>query len=214
MNDQFQKLNPDKRQRILQAAYEEFTEQSYDNASTNHIVKKAGISKGALFNYFSNKAELYHYLVNDGFKFMQERNLKVFETRDFIERCKVLAEVDIKIYAEAPYITEFFAKLYLNESAKLPAGVADKMNEILNDTFVKLYDNVDASLFRDDLPAEVVMKMIQWTLDGYRNSLVEKLKKEKVLADKLLLHIEDYHQFIATLKKVFYKNGGQSVSNC
>jgi len=207
MDDKFKKLNPEKQQRILQAAYEEFIEQSYDNASTNQIVKKAGISKGALFNYFSSKEELYYYIINDGFNFIQERNLKTFATRDFIERCKILAEVDIKIYAEAPHITEFFAKLYLNESSKLPEGVADKMAEILNDTFMKLYDNVDSSLFRDDLPAEVIMKMIRWTLDGYRNNLVEKLKNEKILSDNLMLHIEEYNQFIITLKKVFYKKG-------
>jgi len=46
----------------MDACIEEFSQNSYDNASTNSIVKKAGISKGILFHYFGSKRDLYLYV--------------------------------------------------------------------------------------------------------------------------------------------------------
>lgn len=51
----FLNLNPEKQDRILNAALKEFAQKGYQNASTNEIVKEAGISKGLLFHYFNNK---------------------------------------------------------------------------------------------------------------------------------------------------------------
>ena len=49
------RLPDGKRQRILDAAIREFAEHGYDKASTNSIVKEAGIAKGLLFHYFGSK---------------------------------------------------------------------------------------------------------------------------------------------------------------
>jgi AcrR family transcriptional regulator len=55
----FNKLPADKRQRILEAAAKEFTANGYENASLNKILEEAGISKGAAYYYFDDKADLY-----------------------------------------------------------------------------------------------------------------------------------------------------------
>lgn len=54
----------DKRQRLLDAALEEFAEYGYEAASTNRIIRQAGMSKGMLFHYFSNKKQLYAAVVD------------------------------------------------------------------------------------------------------------------------------------------------------
>ena len=55
----FEKLPAEKRERILEAAAKEFTAHGYDGASLNRIVNEAGISKGATYYYFDDKADLY-----------------------------------------------------------------------------------------------------------------------------------------------------------
>ncbi|HWQ80520.1 MAG TPA: TetR/AcrR family transcriptional regulator, partial [Anaerovoracaceae bacterium] len=59
----FEKLSESRQEQILQVCMEEFIEKGYDNASTNTIVKRLGISKGLLFLYFKNKKNLYLYIV-------------------------------------------------------------------------------------------------------------------------------------------------------
>lgn len=64
MQDTFSNINIDKQERIKEAAFKEFAEHGYRNASTNRLVKNLGISKGSLFKYFKSKLELYTYLVD------------------------------------------------------------------------------------------------------------------------------------------------------
>lgn len=59
----FQSLNPEKQDKIFNAAAEEFAENGYRKASVNTIVRNAGISKGSLFQYFSTKRNLFDSLV-------------------------------------------------------------------------------------------------------------------------------------------------------
>jgi len=58
----FRGLDGRKQQRILSAALTEFAEEGYSGASVNTIVKRVGISKGSLFNYFSDKRGLFHFV--------------------------------------------------------------------------------------------------------------------------------------------------------
>ena len=53
--EKFNSLDEEKRQKILDAALMEFAEHGYEKASTNRIVKEAGIGKGMLFYYFKSK---------------------------------------------------------------------------------------------------------------------------------------------------------------
>jgi len=54
----FDKLPAEKRERILEAAAEEFGAHGYEKASLNQILDRAGISKGAVYYYFADKADL------------------------------------------------------------------------------------------------------------------------------------------------------------
>lgn len=47
------------RQRILEAAREEFAKHGYDGASLNTACAEKGISKGIVYHYFASKDELY-----------------------------------------------------------------------------------------------------------------------------------------------------------
>ena len=58
----FFKLGQDKQRLIIKAAVQQFASHGYQKASSNAIVKEAGISKGALFQYFANKEALFLFV--------------------------------------------------------------------------------------------------------------------------------------------------------
>ncbi|OJV66832.1 MAG: hypothetical protein BGO41_05290 [Clostridiales bacterium 38-18] len=62
--DTFFNLNEEKRRLILDAAFTEFENNNYDQASINQIVKATGISKGSFYQYFDDKKDLYKYILN------------------------------------------------------------------------------------------------------------------------------------------------------
>ncbi|MGR3375037.1 TetR/AcrR family transcriptional regulator [Salipiger abyssi] len=55
--------DPEKRRQILEGAWRVFVDQGFDAASMNSICKAAGVSKGTLYVYFENKADLFVALV-------------------------------------------------------------------------------------------------------------------------------------------------------
>jgi AcrR family transcriptional regulator len=62
------KAVPDTRQQILRAALREFAQYGYAGASVQQIVTAAGVTKPALYYYYSSKAELYGTLLDWAFE--------------------------------------------------------------------------------------------------------------------------------------------------
>ncbi|MCB9597400.1 MAG: TetR/AcrR family transcriptional regulator [Sandaracinaceae bacterium] len=61
----FDKLPPEKRRTILDAAASEFAQHGYDGASFNRIIAAAGISKGAMYYYFEDKGDAYGAVLDE-----------------------------------------------------------------------------------------------------------------------------------------------------
>jgi len=59
----FFNLPPEKRERFIEAALDEFSVHDYRSASVSRIVERLGIAKGSVYQYFDDKRELYLYLV-------------------------------------------------------------------------------------------------------------------------------------------------------
>jgi AcrR family transcriptional regulator len=57
--NRFENLEPDKQEAILRAAGEEFAEKGFEAASINRIIQKSGMSKGSVYYYFEDKADLF-----------------------------------------------------------------------------------------------------------------------------------------------------------
>jgi AcrR family transcriptional regulator len=55
----------ERREELLEAALNEFTIKSYEEASLNTIIKNAGISKGTFYYHFTDKQTLYLYLLEE-----------------------------------------------------------------------------------------------------------------------------------------------------
>ena len=62
-SDTFFRLPEEKRRRLIEAAWDEFTAVRFSDASINRIVRTAGIPRGSFYQYFSDKDDLFAYLV-------------------------------------------------------------------------------------------------------------------------------------------------------
>ena len=59
----FLNLPHEKRQAIVNAAVDEFSEYGFEAASINRIVTSSNISKGSFYQYFEDKADVFRYLL-------------------------------------------------------------------------------------------------------------------------------------------------------
>ncbi len=68
-----QYLKEEVRQKIFDAAKEEFTHNGYSEASIRTIAKTAGISSGNVYRYFDSKEVLFDAIVGDVYKNLMQR---------------------------------------------------------------------------------------------------------------------------------------------
>ncbi|MFI8293433.1 TetR/AcrR family transcriptional regulator [Streptomyces sp. NPDC085614] len=65
-------LSPERRERVLVAAMDEFGTHGYSTGSLNVIAREAGVAKGSLFQYFSGKLDLFTYVA-------EQTSLRIFD---------------------------------------------------------------------------------------------------------------------------------------
>lgn len=207
INQTFQNLEYLKQQRIINAALKEFAEKGYEQASTNQIVKNAGIGKGMLFYYFKNKRELYLYLIDYCLDITLNEYLHLIDTNemDFIDRMRQASQIKVRSFTEKPNVFYFMGSLLLTNELELPVELETRMEELQRLGYSKLYDNIDTSLFRDDVDVNKVYKLIRWSIEGYQNELTNRLKSEKLTSIDLDPLWDEFYEYLDILKKSFYK---------
>ncbi|TFJ92675.1 TetR/AcrR family transcriptional regulator [Lentibacillus salicampi] len=207
IHEKFENLDENKQQRILDAAFKEFAENGYERASTNHIVKNAGIGKGMLFYYFQNKKELYHYLVDNALQIIRYYYLNRInmQATDFIERMKQATQVKMTCFAENPNVFHFLGTFFLDSVPDLPSYLSQQYEQLLTEGNAIMYDNIDKTLFRDDVDVDKVFKLIQWAMDGYQNEVINRLQGQKLTSVDFGPYWEEFYAYLEILKKSFYR---------
>lgn len=88
-SETFLRLPAEKRDRFLEAAWEEFMTAPYPQASINQIIRRANIPRGSFYQYFPNKDSLFSYLMETVFnhfvseyrRFVIQADGNLFETQ-------------------------------------------------------------------------------------------------------------------------------------
>ncbi|MFO8069874.1 MAG: TetR/AcrR family transcriptional regulator [Alkalibacterium sp.] len=212
MKDAFLSLEKDKQERILNAAFKEFSEKGYKDASTNKIAKEAGIGKGTLFYYFGNKENLFHQLVDEAFDIANREYLsKVnFDETDFFKRIEEMSVLKWNAYTKHEQAFSFMSHVLLHSKKyALPNDLTSKREQAEKIWESLLTKNIDFSKFRDDIPKEASFNFIRWTIEGYRTELEQRLKHEPVeqyTNEHLKPMYDEFYDYLALLKKIYYKD--------
>ncbi len=68
----FDKIDGDKKARILEAALVEFSSRGFNAANINVIAKNAGISIGSMYTYFKSKEDLFLTVLDSGYAVIEQ----------------------------------------------------------------------------------------------------------------------------------------------
>lgn len=199
-------LTADKRDRILNAAMNEFSK-GFKKASTDVIVREAGISKGLLFHYFNTKKDLFLFLHEYALKmvlaeFFSLINLK---QRDILERWRQIVLLKIDLVHKYPAIFAFITAVYLRENDDATVEIKERKADFSENVYAKLFNDVDVSLFKDDIDPKKAIDVIVFTMEGYaaREASPEKtLEDYEPEYDRFLKEVDEY---ISLLRRCFYK---------
>ena len=202
MNEKFFEIKNEKQERILNAAIKVFALNGYRKASTDVIVTEAGISKGLLFHYFTNKLSLYEYIIDYSIKYMNfefTTSVSKYE-KDFFELQMMMEQAKIRVMKIYPYMQQFLASLKYETDAKAKAVIGENAYA-LESMFNVIYKQADTSKFEEYVVVQKVVDMIRWMSDGYlREHLVEGDTDVDVL-------VSEFSKYLKMLRSHFYRGG-------
>lgn len=102
-------------QRILRAAESLFAHQGYDSTTIDQVARAAGLTKGAVYYFFKNKAELFCMMVDRGVSYIEEQCARLLEAR---RSSREIAQDVIAFYVNIAYgNANIFRILFGSQSA-------------------------------------------------------------------------------------------------
>lgn len=167
MNDKFFDLKQEKQDRIINAALKVFARSSYKHASTDDIVKEAGISKGLLFHYFESKIGLYAFLYDYSVRFMLlelSREVDRSET-DFFALTKQMEEARMQVMKLYPYMQQFL-NLGLKEEYPEAAEQIEERRADYRERMRAYTMQADYSVFAGIGESDRMIRLMQYTING------------------------------------------------
>lgn len=167
MNEKFFDLNREKQDRMINAALRVFAQNGYRHASTDVIVKEAGISKGLLFHYFTSKMGLFSFLFDYSVKYMLfefDRLISQKET-DYFIICKEMEKAKLNVLRSYPYMHEFIEKSLEEDQLDIIETIEVSKNNYL-ETLSKYYAQGSRSFLREDIAPNRLDALIRYTVDG------------------------------------------------
>lgn len=102
---QFEEIREERKAQIKRVALEVIYEEGFQDTSISKIAKKAGISKGLMYNYFESKEEMIKEIIIDGFDQMtiffdpdHDGVLTAEEARYFIDKIFDILKENLKYW--------------------------------------------------------------------------------------------------------------------
>jgi TetR/AcrR family transcriptional regulator len=203
MNKVFEGLSEEKKAKIINVALNEFTKNGYSKASTNEIVKEAGISKGSLFKYFSTKKSLYYYLYDFAGEIINDIYQQIdYSITDYFERLKNVGEIKLAIIRKYPEVFNFLKSTNQETDPEIREFVDKKKAYEIEKGLNLVYKGVDFTKFRDDIDLEIMLNLIKHIMLSYNEKHNKNLNSYTEIDHS---YLEEWYDYFKVLRKLFYK---------
>ena len=200
MNEKFFDLKKEKQDRMINAALKAFAINGYKRASTDEIVKDAGISKGLLFHYFDTKLGLYEFVYDYSVRYIvmemsaaiSQKETDFYSLYEQKEMCKIQA---LKNY---PYMQQMINRSMQEDDSEAVAVIWER-RESYTLKIADILKQADVAKFKDNVDVHKLRKIIDFTIEGL---MTERFKDQAFDVEKLMDEVMAYFDM---LKKLTYK---------
>ncbi len=200
--NQFLNLEAEKQNRIIQAAITEFAQNTYVNASTNRIVKACGISKGSLFKYFTDKEDLYFFLLDTVMWEMLrdiESDVENLSTELF-QRIIDYSALEISWYIKNPDKGRLIMSAVTEKDEEICSRMAERYGARGENIYYELLADIEGKNLK--IAKEKIAELLKWVLEGFNETFLKKadIKKESFeqLKENYIQELSNYIEILKT----------------
>lgn len=161
-----------KRELIIEAAIQEFSQKGYHNTRMEEIAQTAGIGKGTIYEYFDSKLHLFQSMMEDSLQVYYQRLETQKSGHPIGERLAFLIETHIRFCLENQELTKVLFGMAEAPDKELLEWAMAMRKEKLERTRGMLSEGIDKGEFRADLDLNLLSFSVMNTLAGFWFPLV------------------------------------------
>lgn len=197
----FDELDEEKKAKIINVGIAEFAQYSYNESSTNRIVKNAGISKGSLFKYFQSKEELYFYILDYIIAELISSLEKIIEKlpKDLFERIIKYSELEFAWYIQNPVKYKLFKKAFIKNNAEIYQKIEVKYKLMGEDIYYKIFEDIDTKKFKRK--KEKNIDILKWFLKGFNEEFINEMELQDNIDDIKREYLKRLKEYMEILKE-------------
>ena len=158
----FDRLPTERQRCVLDAAAAEFASCGFDAASYNRIIASAGISKGAMYYYFDDKADLFATVIQravaDVFTAVGPLT-PVGDADAFWHQVEAKCQATLAVLAAQPRLGDVTRAAYGEVTATPTGPLAPLVDELRTAATAVLMAGASIGAVRDDLPADLLARV-------------------------------------------------------
>lgn len=168
------------KEKIINAALEEFSQNGYQAASTNVICKKAKVSKGLIYHYYGSKENIYlaviRYFID---RFKENITISIEDSnKKGIDYISEYFNAKFKFYGENPQYSKLILNLLLNNKVEGAKVLVNEFEEYNNSILYEIIKNIDFNpKFNREKAFELIV-MIGSKLEEKHMKNIEYVDKE------------------------------------
>ncbi|HBT65740.1 MAG TPA: hypothetical protein DEB10_13870 [Ruminococcaceae bacterium] len=199
--DLFNELDEEKKGRIISAGIAEFAQYSYNESSTNRIVKNAGISKGSLFKYFQSKEELYFYILDYIIAELMSSLEKGIERlpKDLLKRVIEYSELEFDWYVQNPDKYKLFKKAFINDNTEIYRKVKARYKLAGEGIYYEIFE--EASTEQLNQKKERNIDILKWFLKGFNEEFINEMDSQDGVDNVKKEYLRRLKEYVVILRE-------------
>lgn len=202
MNEKFFLLPEEKQQKIINAGFLVFSQNSYQKSPMQEAADRAGISKSLLFHYFQNKKEFYLFLWEQAckitFRYLTEYGC--YEPADLFEMMERGMRAKLEMMRSYPNMTAFAIKAFYERNPEISGFIQESYRKHFDIKAKDALSRVNPEDFIPGLDLEMMYREMYLSSEGYLWEAVQQGEIPDV--EKLEA---DFKKLLVFWKKVYLK---------
>lgn len=187
----FFNLKKVKQEKIMTAAYKEFSTRSFQHAKISNIISMSKIPRGSFYQYFNDKKDLYLYI----FQVMGEEKMKYLgnilsnpDDISFIDLFHEIYKKSIKFTVKNPTLMKIFQKLVLANDGIYKELIGDNLKKGVDYYVMMIEKDKEKGIIRKDLNSKALAELV---IQVTTSISVEAAKNDNFNSEDMLQQAEN-----------------------
>lgn len=191
----FLKLEPEQQRDILQNAAVEFAEHGLEAASMNQIIARCGVSKGAMYYYFSGKEDLYRTVLQHSFGELRQVLHDIPQPQDveqFWPQLRAFFALGLRWFRANPAALTLFEQAITAHTGQdgVPVGLEALAEHLAQPMAALLDQGQTLGSVRRDLPTDILLQILYQTGTTCGSWLLENEQEDEQRLDSVFNLLE------------------------